>query len=1218
MALKSKYTKGIVLEIGGNATKLKTALDGVNREIRSTQTELKTLQNNLQLEWNTDAFVRAQELAQRAVVQTKDKAAMLRQALAQLDVQGEEKDVERYEAIRRELSSVEVAVQRAAAQLQTLNNIRFDALKEALQDASEQLDTIGNRLSIGLTAPLAAAGVASVNYASNTAEALNKVDVAFGTSAQTVSRWSENTLKQYGLAQGTALDMAALYGDMATSMGYSESEAAKMSTTLVGLAADLSSFKNISTDQAQSALKSIFTGETESLKNLGVIMTQTNLKAFAMSQGFSTAYEKMDQAQQVAVRYQYVLQQTQNAQGDFARTSDGTANQIRIFQESLKQAAATAGEELLPIITPIIGRLSELVQSFGDLDAGTRKLLVQTGLFLATLGPMFKLTAAGTTAVKASVAAYTALHAALKAKQAADAGATASQTALNVAMAANPATIIATAIGALVAVLGSFALVASLTSEKQEDLNKKLRETVDAGNDATESIKNNTAEQLNNLAAAQQMLPSIDALNKKAIRTAQEQEKLNSLVSTANGLIPGLVGGIDAVTGAYDMNTEAIAENIEALKLKAQIEAAQDVIKEQYRTRAELVDQLAAAEQNLADKAQTSADVARNGIRSGVEAATIALEDARETVEALQAAIAQIDGEIDKNAKSAADMRGEYSALSGTMSETDTTSKGFAESIARLTRATEQHGQVTKSLVSDARMLNDAFAEQKASGQLSLDTMLSLIDAGYAAAISVDRETGVVRLNADAYMTLAGAKINDQLASIETQKQSIQNEIRLKNEALGANSAATEYLNLAEARLLSKRLAKDEDLKDLNGQLVTLTAQQAALEKLRQSLGDIASGKWSSGSSSSNKKTAAAISDVPVAYKKAMSDLDYLRSMDQISEADYYTRLAALRDKYLSESSDEWRNVTVKIHQYQREKEDEATKAREAEYQKKLDDLKYFRDISLISEQTYYDKLRELQSKYLTEGSAEWRRVNVELYNYQQQRVADFDALLEAQQKARQERLQELTEQRIAAIKAEQKAEEERLNVAIEGINAEIAARRRLRQQEGDEDAVAKAQKTLDAAKAQLAYARDEYTRAELQKEVARAQSAYDAAVQTKVDNDWYAQKQAQLDALQDKMQQVRDTAESKIDSAGQWASQQLAREEAVQREAQRAREIQMNASSMTLEARRAAKAATTVAGAITTQTTQNSVNITTGASMLTSGQVARVVEKVIEKLGKG
>ena len=126
--------------------------------------------------------------------------------------------------------------------------------------------------------------------------------------------------------------MAALFGDMATSMGYSQDAAAQMSMALVNLAADLASFKNIGIDQASTALKSIFTGETESLKELGVVMTQANLEAYALAEGYTTAYTAMDQAQQVAVRYQYVLANTQNAQGDFARTSDSTANQLRIFR----------------------------------------------------------------------------------------------------------------------------------------------------------------------------------------------------------------------------------------------------------------------------------------------------------------------------------------------------------------------------------------------------------------------------------------------------------------------------------------------------------------------------------------------------------------------------------------------------------------------------------------------------------------------------------------------------------------------------------------------------------------------------------------------------------------------------------------------------------------------------------------------------------------------
>lgn len=141
---------------------------------------------------------------------------------------------------------------------------RFTA--ETLKKSGETLSNVGNKLTMGLTLPLTAAGTAAVNYASETEESVNKVNEAFGSSASVIQKWSEGTLTSIGLARGTALDMAALYGDMATSMGLGTDKAAEMSKELVNLAADLASFKNISIEQANTALKSIFTGETESLR----------------------------------------------------------------------------------------------------------------------------------------------------------------------------------------------------------------------------------------------------------------------------------------------------------------------------------------------------------------------------------------------------------------------------------------------------------------------------------------------------------------------------------------------------------------------------------------------------------------------------------------------------------------------------------------------------------------------------------------------------------------------------------------------------------------------------------------------------------------------------------------------------------------------------------------------------------------------------------------
>ena len=1041
MALNSRYTRGIEIEIGGNVTKLKTALDEANRVISGTQKELNVLKNNLKIEWNPATFQRAQELAQRTLAETQGKADSLRKALAELDKQGEKKDTKAYEEIRRELSYTEVAAQKATAQLDELSRLKFDKLKNSISGVASNLNRAGNAMTVGLTVPLVAAGTAATKYASDTEEALNKVDVAFGTSAQRVRAWSENTLTQYGLARGTALDMAALFGDMATSMGYADDEAATMSTTLVGLAADLASFKNISIDQASTALKSIFTGETESLKNLGIVMTQVNLKAFALAQGYETAYEKMGQAQQVAVRYQYVLQQTQNAQGDFARTFDATANQSRIFSESLKEAAATAGQELLPVITPIIARLNELIVSFGDLDEGTRKSLVQFGLFLAALGPMAKLTGLGASAVSGLVGVL----GALKTAQAAAAG---GQLTLNAVMAAMPAGALATAIGLVVAALGAWAIADGLMSDKQASLNRQMRETIESCDEATQSIRDSAAERQGELDTIKELIPRIEELNSKTNRSAQEQEELNALVSTANGLYPGLIGNIDSESGAYDLNTQAIYRNIEALRLKMQIETNESILAEKLKAKRELQTQLEqAADIQLGLQGM---EALSNRPTDRFERWALDVAKAKETTQAFGGEVAKVNREIDDLLKETADLRGKL-----------------------------LEGQ-----------------PQQESGQ------------------AVPGET------------------------IPTTRGS---------------SGGT-------------------------------TPEQQRVE----------------------------------AYRRALTELDFLRDIEEISEAQYYEALRNLRDKYLAEQSDEWRAATVKLHQYEaQQKKAEAQRKKEA-YQEQLDDLQYFRKMELISEEEYYTRLGRLQSDYLEEGSAEWRNVNTQLFDWQKQQQEQAAKNLESVLQERKKKLDELTQQRIASIEAELAAEEKRLNATIEGINEEIAARRRLRQEESDEDAVARAQKKLDAAKAQLSFARDDYSRAELQKEVTRAQQSLDEAVQSKEDNDWYAAKQAEIDALERQIALAREAAQRDMDSAGQWAKKALAEQEAYQYYYQREQEAAQAAQRTAQVASTAAKVATATLGAISNVTNNNAVKIVTGAAAMTSGQVARLVEKSLEKLSKG
>ena len=154
----------------------------------------------------------------------------------------------------------------------------FDrAMKQAQRKISKfgkNMQRVGRDLSIGVTAPIIGAGVAAIKFASDTEESINKVDVAFGNASGQVKEFANTTLTAFGIAKQDALEMTALFGDMGTSLGFTQEDAAGMSQQLVGLAGDLSSFKNIDVATSQKALQGIFTGQTRSLQDLGINITK--------------------------------------------------------------------------------------------------------------------------------------------------------------------------------------------------------------------------------------------------------------------------------------------------------------------------------------------------------------------------------------------------------------------------------------------------------------------------------------------------------------------------------------------------------------------------------------------------------------------------------------------------------------------------------------------------------------------------------------------------------------------------------------------------------------------------------------------------------------------------------------------------------------------------------------------------------------------------------
>ena len=556
MATKKSYE----VRFGINDTEVSKQLANIDKSLKGTQGELKLLKTNLSENWDTSKWVRAQEIASKAVEDSAKKVELLKKRFSEMESEGvTDKNKEAFESLRREIIAAENATEKAKKQLQSLNSIRLDAIKKQLKQVSDSLTSFGTRLSVGVTAPIVAAGAASIKMASDMDEAVNKVDVVFGEAAKTVHEFSNTTLTAYGIAKSTTLDMAALFGDMATSMGFSQEEAAKMSTELVALAGNLASFKNVSLDQVETALKSIYTGETESLKNFGIVMTEANLQAYALSQGIETATSAMGQSEKVALRLQYVLDSTKNAQGDFARTSDSTANQLRILSESLKELAAIAGEELIPMVLPIIKQLNQIIQKVGQLDDGTKEMITKLAVFAAAFGPVLTVSGKLTGAVGSLISAYKSL----KAAQAAD---TAGQTALNAAMSANAAGAIASAIGVAVAALGSYAIASALTSEKTADLRDSLNQIEDSYESSIKSIEKTASAEKAELDIIEKLIPRYEELNKKSNKTATEKAELKNIVDQINNVLPDTINLLNEEKLAYDSTSESIRNTIEARK----------------------------------------------------------------------------------------------------------------------------------------------------------------------------------------------------------------------------------------------------------------------------------------------------------------------------------------------------------------------------------------------------------------------------------------------------------------------------------------------------------------------------------------------------------------------------------------------------------------------------------------------------------------------------
>ncbi|MBR2681593.1 MAG: hypothetical protein IKE23_12775 [Exiguobacterium sp.] len=268
----------------------------------------------------------------------------------------------------------------------TIKDVTNDIEKEskkwdnAVKDSTDKGEGFFKGMLKGIVGAISAAGIAklildwgkaAIQAASDLQEVQNVVDVTFGDSARQIQTWSESAGKQYGLTETQAKRYASTIGAMLKSQGVAHEQMLSMSKDLAGLAADMASFYNLDFDTAFEKIRAGISGETMPLKQLGINMSIANLEAFALEQGITKSYAAMSQGEQTLLRYQYLMKATADAQGDFARTSDGFANATRRVEASLETIKTKGGVLLMQVVEPLTVEIASLLDMLTQADDKT-------------------------------------------------------------------------------------------------------------------------------------------------------------------------------------------------------------------------------------------------------------------------------------------------------------------------------------------------------------------------------------------------------------------------------------------------------------------------------------------------------------------------------------------------------------------------------------------------------------------------------------------------------------------------------------------------------------------------------------------------------------------------------------------------------------------------------------------------------------------------------
>ena len=261
-------------------------------------------------------------------------------------------------------SNVNKTVKQVTSNIQSESKKWDQAVDDSMDKAGESFlnwKTVAAGAITAIGAAVIKFGQEAIEAASDLSEVQNVVDTVFGDGARVIDNWSQKAGEKFGLTETQAKRFTSTLGAMMKSSGLAGNEIVNMSTDLAGLAADMASFYNLDFETAFEKIRSGISGETMPLKQLGINMSVANLEAFALAQGLKKTFSEMDQGEQTMLRYQYLMQATSDAQGDFAKTADGFANAQRRIESSMDSIKTSVGKILLPAVEDAVAGIADFL-----------------------------------------------------------------------------------------------------------------------------------------------------------------------------------------------------------------------------------------------------------------------------------------------------------------------------------------------------------------------------------------------------------------------------------------------------------------------------------------------------------------------------------------------------------------------------------------------------------------------------------------------------------------------------------------------------------------------------------------------------------------------------------------------------------------------------------------------------------------------------------------